>query len=110
MIITSSDDNKLAKAKELGADLTINYRKTPDWEKEVMKVTNGHGADIVLEVGGAETLNKSFNCAAYNGLINCIGYTSGKMQAAGVQPNVNVLTLSRVLTLKGIIVWAYGPV
>ncbi|ODM16489.1 hypothetical protein SI65_07996 [Aspergillus cristatus] len=80
--------------------------KPPDWEKEVTKVTNGHGADIILEVGGSETLSKSFNCAAYNGLINCIGYTSGKAQAGGDQPNVNILAISKVLTLKGIIV---GP-
>lgn len=106
VIITSSSDDKLAKAKALGADFTINYRKTPDWEKEVMKVTNGHGADIILEVGGSKTLSKSFNCAAYNGLINCIGYTSGKAQAGGDQPNVNILAISKVLTLKGIIV---GP-
>lgn len=106
VIITSSSDDKLAQAKDLGADFTINYRKTPDWEKEVMKVTNGHGTDIILEVGGSETLSKSFNCAAYNGLINCIGYTSGKTQAGGEQPNVNILAISKVLTLKGIIV---GP-
>jgi len=106
VIITSSSDDKLAQAKSHGADFTINYRKTPDWDKEVMKVTNGHGADIILEVGGSETLNKSFNCAAYNGLINCIGYTSGKTQAGGNQPNVNILAISKVLTLKGFIV---GP-
>ncbi|OJJ82460.1 zinc-dependent alcohol dehydrogenase family protein [Aspergillus glaucus CBS 516.65] len=106
VIITSSSDDKLAQAKDLGADFIINYRKTPDWGKEVMRVTNGHGADIILEVGGSETLSKSFNCAAYNGLINCIGYTSGKTQAGGDQPNVNILAISKVLTLKGIIV---GP-
>lgn len=105
MVITSSDD-KLVQAKDLGADFTINYRKAPNWEKEVMKATKGHGADIILEAGGSETLSKSFNCAAYNCLINCIGYTSGKTQAGGDQPNVNILAISKVLTLKGIIV---GP-
>ncbi|KAK2767584.1 hypothetical protein FQN54_003742 [Arachnomyces sp. PD_36] len=103
VIITSSSDEKLARAKELGADFTINYHKEPHWENTVMQVTNGHGVDIILETGGAETLGKSFECASFNGLINCIGYTSGKTQLAGEQLNVNVLTLRRALTLKGII-------
>lgn len=68
-----------------------------------MEVTKGHGADIILETGGAGTLDKSFDCAAFNGIINCIGYTSGKTQASGEQLHVNVLTLRRALTLKGII-------
>ncbi|KAI2904221.1 hypothetical protein CBS11852_1582 [Aspergillus niger] len=101
VIITSSSDEKLAKAKDLGADFGINYRNTPEWANKVMEVTNGHGADIILETGGSQTLGQSFVCAAYGGLINCIGYTSGKTQASGEQKNVNLLTLSRSLTLKG---------
>lgn len=72
-----------------------------------MEATNKHGADIILETGGSETLGKSFSSAAFGGLINCIGYTSGKTQAAGEQPNVNVSAISRCLTLKGII---NGPI
>ena len=103
MIITSSSDEKLEQAKKLGADFTVNYRKTPDWQKYVMDVSKGHGADIILETGGTQTILRSFESAAYGGLINCIGYTSGKTCTAGDQPNVNVLTLSKTLTLKGII-------
>ncbi|KAB8203124.1 Medium chain dehydrogenases/reductase MDR/zinc-dependent alcohol dehydrogenase-like family protein [Aspergillus parasiticus SU-1] len=103
VIITSSSDEKLARAKDLGADFGVNYKERPDWENYVMEVTNGHGADIILETGGSQTLAKSFACAAYGGLINCIGYTSGKTQAAGEQPNVNVLAISRCLTLKGFV-------
>ncbi|CAG8052211.1 unnamed protein product [Penicillium salamii] len=66
-------------------------------------VTKDHGADIILETGGAETILKSFQCAAYGGLINCIGYTSGKGSTTGDLPNINLLTLSKTLTLKGII-------
>ncbi|KAI9041801.1 NAD(P)-binding protein [Aspergillus affinis] len=97
VIITSSSNEKLARAKELGADFGINYKERPDWDEDVMQVTNGHGADIILETGGSQTIGKSFACAAYGGLINCIGYTSGKNQTAGEQPNVNVLTISRCL-------------
>ncbi|GKZ20529.1 hypothetical protein AbraIFM66951_005854 [Aspergillus brasiliensis] len=103
VIITSSSNEKLARAKELGADFAVNYKERPDWDRYVMEVTNGHGADIILETGGSQTIGKSFACAAYGGLINCIGYTSGKTQAAGEQPNVNVLTISRCLTLKGFV-------
>ncbi|KAE8146602.1 NAD(P)-binding protein [Aspergillus avenaceus] len=103
VIITSSSNEKLARAKELGADFGVNYKERPDWENYVMEVTYGHGADIILETGGSETLSKSFACAAYGGLIYCIGYTSGKIQAAGDQPNVNVMAISRCLTLKGVV-------
>lgn len=51
-IITSSSDDKLAKAKALGAYATINYKTTPDWEVEVLKITKGRGVDHVVEVGG----------------------------------------------------------
>ncbi|KAJ5365498.1 Polyketide synthase enoylreductase [Penicillium concentricum] len=103
VIITSSSDAKLDQAKELGADFTINYRTNPNWEAEVMKVTENHGADIILEVGGAKTLRKSFDCIAFGGLINCIGYVSGKMDADDDRLNVNLLALRRTVTLKGII-------
>jgi NADPH:quinone reductase-like Zn-dependent oxidoreductase len=103
VIITSSSDDKLAKARELGADYTLNYRTQPNWEEEVMRLTNNHGADIILETGGAQTLKKSFDCIAFGGLINCIGYVSGKMDAPDDRTNVNLLALRRTVTLKGII-------
>ncbi|KAE8150809.1 hypothetical protein BDV25DRAFT_129291 [Aspergillus avenaceus] len=103
VIITSSSDEKLAQAKQLGADYTINYRTQPNWEDEVMRLTDQHGADVILEVGGAQTLKKSFDCIAFGGLINCIGYVSGKMDAPDDRTNVNLLALRRTVTLKGII-------
>ncbi|RAK95716.1 zinc-dependent alcohol dehydrogenase family protein [Aspergillus ibericus CBS 121593] len=108
VIITSSSDTKLSQAKSLGADHTINYRTTPGWDQEVLRLTNGHGADIILETGGAQTLRKSFECIAFGGLINCIGYTSGKVDDDDDEDriNVNLLTLRRSVTLQGIIV---GP-
>lgn len=102
-IITSSSDAKLDRAKKLGADFTINYLTTPNWEAEVMRFTENHGADIILETGGAQTLRKSFDCIAFGGLIDCIGYVSGKVDAADDRLNVNLLALRRTVTLKGII-------
>lgn len=103
VIITSSSDEKLEKARALGADHTINYRSQPEWQDEVMKVTENHGADIILEVGGAQTTMKSFDCVAFAGLINAIGYVSGKEDPPVKRLNVNVLALRRNLTLRGII-------
>ncbi|KAI1119059.1 hypothetical protein F5Y14DRAFT_438148 [Nemania sp. NC0429] len=102
-IITSSSDEKLQRAKELGADHTINYVKTPGWDDAVLELTEGRGADVILECGGAQTLSKSFRCAAFGGLISAIGYLSGKEEAAGARFNANVLALTRNITFKGII-------
>ena len=49
VIITSSDDKKLARARELGADYLINYKQTPDWVSDVLTMTDGLGADVVVE-------------------------------------------------------------
>ena len=103
VIITSSSDEKLQRARRLGADYTINYRNTPDWEREVLSITDNRGADIVFECGGAQTLRQSFECVAFGGLINCIGYLSGKQDAPGDRLNTNVLALKRNVTLKGIL-------
>lgn len=77
VIATSSSDDKLAKARILGADILINYKKTPEWQDEVMRLTNGYGADCVVEVGGAGTLKRSMQALAYAGKICMIGVLSG---------------------------------
>ncbi|GME46229.1 putative zinc-binding dehydrogenase [Neofusicoccum parvum] len=102
-IVTSSSDDKLKKAQNLGADFLINYRSNPEWQDEVMKLTGDEGADIVFECGGARTLRKSFDAVAFGGLINSIGYLSGKEDETGDRTNVNVLALRRNVTLKGIL-------
>ena len=102
-IITSSSDAKLEQASRLGATHTINYRTDPDWQDEVMRSTNNEGVDIIFETGGAQTLRKSFDCIAFGGLINCIGYLSGKEDAPGDRINTNVLALRRNVMLKGIL-------
>jgi NADPH:quinone reductase-like Zn-dependent oxidoreductase len=76
-IITSSSDEKLARAKALGAAFGINYRTTPDWEKVAMEFTGGSGVDHVVEVGGAATLARSFGAIRVGGKITLIGGLSG---------------------------------
>jgi NADPH:quinone reductase-like Zn-dependent oxidoreductase len=102
VIVTSSSDEKLERAKKLGAKDTINYRTEPDWDTAVLKKTNDQGADVVIEVGGAQTLRKSFECVRFGGLIACIGYLSGKQDQPGDRTNTNLLCLKRNVTLKGI--------
>lgn len=77
VIITSGSDEKLARARSLGADATINYRTTPDWDTEVMRLTGGTGADHVVEVGGHDTFEKSLRALAVNGTVSVIGGVSG---------------------------------
>ncbi len=83
--------------------MTINYKTNPDWDHEVLKLTDNEGVDIIFETGGAATLRKSFDCIAFGGLINCIGYLSGKEDPIGDRTNTNVLALKRNVTLKGLL-------
>jgi NADPH:quinone reductase-like Zn-dependent oxidoreductase len=76
-VITSSSDDKLKRAKELGAALGINYKTTPDWEKAALEFTGGNGVDHVVEVGGAATLTKSFHAIRVGGKVTMIGGLSG---------------------------------
>jgi NADPH:quinone reductase-like Zn-dependent oxidoreductase len=73
VIATSSSVEKLNRARELGANETINYRLTPDWDKEVLRLTNNNGVDHVVEVGGTGTLSKSVNSARVGGHVALIG-------------------------------------
>jgi len=78
VIITSGSDEKLARAKTLGADDGINYHKYPDWDKEVLRLTEGRGVDHVIEVGGVGTLAKSFAALGYGGQVSLIGVLAGR--------------------------------
>jgi NADPH:quinone reductase-like Zn-dependent oxidoreductase len=77
VIITSSSEEKLTRAKSVGADETINYRTTPDWEREVFRLTEKSGADHVIEVGGTDTFPKSLRALSLGGTISVIGGVSG---------------------------------
>lgn len=78
VLATSSSDEKLAQAKSLGAGELINYKATPDWDKEVLRLTGKRGVDHVVEVGGAGTLAKSLNAVRVGGHVALIGVlTSG---------------------------------
>ena len=76
-IITSSSDDKLARAKALGADDLINYKTTPEWGAAAREITGGRGVDFVMEVGGGGTLTQSLRCITLKGHIAIIGILGG---------------------------------
>jgi NADPH:quinone reductase-like Zn-dependent oxidoreductase len=76
-IITSSSDLKLERAHNLGAHNTINYRTTPEWQHEVLRVTQGLGVNLVVEVGGEQTLQRSVTVTKMAGTIAIVGGVSG---------------------------------
>src|SRR6185312_12164843 len=97
VIITSSSDDKLTRAKKLGARHGINYKTTPDWEKAAMEFTGGRGVDHVVEVGGAATLARSFGAIRVGGKISMIGGLGGA--ATELNPS---LILARRANVQGI--------
>ncbi|RYN66231.1 hypothetical protein AA0118_g2758 [Alternaria tenuissima] len=102
-IITSSSDDKLAQVrKTYGADYTINYKSNANWSQEVLKITNGHGADFILENGGAGTIAQSIEAVAYGGNIAVIGFLAPCPQEK--MPDVAALALSKGAIVRGIMV------
>jgi NADPH:quinone reductase-like Zn-dependent oxidoreductase len=73
VIVTSSSDAKLEQARALGADATINYRTTPEWQETVRDITQGAGVDHVIEVGGAGTIDRSIAACRMGGVVSLIG-------------------------------------
>jgi NADPH:quinone reductase-like Zn-dependent oxidoreductase len=98
-LVTSSSDDKLARARALGADEGINYKATPEWDRRVRELTGGFGVDHVVEVGGAGTLNRSLRAVRTAGHISLIGVLSG---AGG--PVDTVVILARALRVLGVYV------
>ncbi len=101
VIITSSSDEKLAKARALGADETINYVQQPKWGKAVRALTDGVGADHVLELGGAGTLAQSLEAVRSGGQVSMIGVLTGGAGQINLTP-----ILMRNIRVQGVLV---GP-
>ncbi|MFH0301044.1 NAD(P)-dependent alcohol dehydrogenase [Bradyrhizobium sp. 31Argb] len=98
-IVTSSSDEKLERAKALGATDGINYRSKPDWAAEALQLTSGKGVDLVVEVGGAGTLAQSIRAVRLEGTISLVG-----MLAGGTQPlDVRTIYMKNVI-VRGITV------
>lgn len=101
VIVTSSSDEKLARAKKLGADHGINYRSDPEWGRAARALTGGAGLDHIVELGGAETLNQSIRAIRPGGMISMIGVLSGPKNALHIP-----LVVMQQIRLQGVTV---GP-
>jgi NADPH:quinone reductase-like Zn-dependent oxidoreductase len=99
VILTSSSDQKLERARALGADHTLNYRTVPEWGAEVVRLTGGRGVDQVLDLGGPGTLPQSITACRLGGQISLIGTLTG---FAGQVPTAAMMR--RQLRLQGLIV------
>ncbi|TEB33892.1 alcohol dehydrogenase [Coprinellus micaceus] len=98
VIATSSSDEKLQIAEKLGAKHLINYKKTPDWDEEVLKITGGRGAEHVVEVGGAGTLPKSLASVRHGGNVPLIGFI-----ASNDSKDDTILTIiTKAIDVRGI--------
>jgi NADPH:quinone reductase-like Zn-dependent oxidoreductase len=99
VICTSSSDGKLARARDLGADETINYVLTPEWGRAARAIAGGRGVDHVVEVGGQKTLPHALRAVRPGGTISMIGVLAGSSMDASLG-----LVVTRHVRLQGITV------
>jgi NADPH:quinone reductase-like Zn-dependent oxidoreductase len=95
----SSSDEKLERAKGLGLDAGLNYRESPDWEKWALSQTGGEGVDLVVEVGGSETLPRAIRAVRPRGVVAQIGVLTGAAEPVDVRP-----ILTRQIRIHGVYV------
>lgn len=94
VIMTSSSDWKIAKIREYGADETVNRGRHPDWETEVLSLTDGRGVDLVVEAVGGSSVQRSIAAAAIGGTVNVVGNGKGPIEAYSI--------LARAVRVRGI--------
>lgn len=99
VIVTSSSDAKLERARALGAWQTINYRSQPDWDRAALDYTDGRGVDHILELGGPDTYDQSIAAIAPGGRIAQIGVLTG----FDMKPNIRPLMFKNA-SIHGILV------
>jgi NADPH:quinone reductase-like Zn-dependent oxidoreductase len=99
VIVTSSSDEKLERARALGADHLINYRSEPAWGTRARDLTDGRGVDHIIEVGGPGTMPQSIRAVSIGGHISLIGVLTG---LGGEGPTA--LLMARQARLQGLIV------
>ncbi|MDF1613228.1 zinc-dependent alcohol dehydrogenase family protein [Stygiobacter electus] len=96
VIITSSDNEKLATAKKLGADITINYKTEVNWQTKVLELTNGKGVDLALETAWVE-IEKTIQAMRFGGTVVAIGLLGGH------EANISFFSiLQKKISIRGI--------
>jgi NADPH:quinone reductase-like Zn-dependent oxidoreductase len=101
VIVTSSSDEKLERAKSMGADEVVNYKTSPQWEQKVLELTDGHGADQVVDLAGLGTLPHSYQAVGPGGEIALIGVMAPLEEEGNLSPHPMML---KAATLRGIFV------
>jgi NADPH:quinone reductase-like Zn-dependent oxidoreductase len=96
-IVTSSSDEKLEHARRLGAKGGINYKQTPNWADRVRELTNGRGADVVIDMGGKGTAAQSVECLKYYGTLILLGAVSGFDETIPAVP-----VLNKIIRVQGV--------
>jgi NADPH:quinone reductase-like Zn-dependent oxidoreductase len=99
VILISSSDEKLERARTMGMDHGINYRQTPRWGKAVKEITGGIGVDHIIELGGAGTMQESLQAVRLGGEISLIGVLAGPAKELNITP-----ILMRNIRVQGILV------
>ncbi|MDP3274375.1 MAG: NAD(P)-dependent alcohol dehydrogenase [Deltaproteobacteria bacterium] len=99
VIATTSSAEKAARLRELGAEVVINYRDEPQWSKRVREVTDSRGVDVIVEVGGAGTLEQSLRAIKVGGRVSLIGVLSGGSGEVNLLP-----VLMQDVRVQGVIV------
>lgn len=98
-LITSSSDEKLQRARSLGADHLVNYRETPQWSKAVREASGGRGADFIMEVGGPGTIHESMRAVRIGGHVAIIGVV-----AQGGEPFNPAVLIGNSARMQGVFV------
>lgn len=98
--ITSSSDEKLARARDMGADLTVNYAREADWSSALLQQTDGRGADVVIDTLGFAQFGQTVNATAVEGRIATIGALSGSPQDSADFDQGTLI--GKNITIKGI--------
>jgi NADPH:quinone reductase-like Zn-dependent oxidoreductase len=99
VIAASSSDENLAKVKALGVSDYINYKTHPNWEQKVLKLTDGNGVDITIDVAGGNGLNQTILATKAAGMITQVGFLTGQTSELNLMP-----LIFRQTTIRGIAV------
>lgn len=99
VIVTSSRDENLQAAAKLGAVAGVNYRTHPRWEEEVLRLTDGKGVNLLLDVAGGDGINQSIAATKAAGRIAQIGFLTGQTSQLSLMP-----LIFRQTTIRGIAV------
>jgi NADPH:quinone reductase-like Zn-dependent oxidoreductase len=97
--VISSSEERIARARALGADAAVNYRAVPEWAKATRDITGGRGYDFIFELGGEKTLPQSLRCVRPGGTLAMIGVLTGGAMAASLG-----LVVTRQVRLQGVTV------